>query len=316
MALGIAASALLLPPARITAKAVYADAPSMIPLERLSARLTPSTFELGYTLAIGLVVLLAVVVPRRLAPVLAVLVASALAAGALVASLEIRDRSQVERERSFAGVSPSWIDSSGARDVTLVLFGARFWPSAWETLFWNESIRHVVRLPGVQSPGILAEVVASPRADGRMVTSDGGVVTSGYVAAPSTVSIVGDRVASIPPSFEQPGLTLWRVDGPVTVADRVIGLQPNGDVWGRSHATIRVFACGPGRLELTVLGKQGLPTRVSVDGRIEAQRSVTPGKVWRPSVPAPPSAHGRSVCDFRLESDGLIGTTRVEFVRG
>jgi hypothetical protein len=315
LALGVAASALLLPPGRITAKAVYADSPSMIPLERLSAHLTRSTFELAYTLAVGVVVLLAVVVPRRLAPALSVLVASALAAGAVFASVGIRDRSQIERERSFAGASPSWIDSSGGRDVTLVLFGDRFWPSAWETLFWNESIRHVVRLPGVQSPGILAEVVASPRADGRLVMSDGGPVTSGYVATPSTVTVVGDRVATIPPSFEQTGMTLWHVDGPVTISDRVLGLQPNGDIWGRSHATVRVFACGPGSLELTVLGKQGLPTRVTVDGRVEAERSVVPGRVWRPSVPAPPSADGRSVCDFRLESDGLIGTTRVEFVR-
>jgi hypothetical protein len=316
LALGVAASALLLPPGRITAKAVYADSPSMIPLQRLSAHLTRSTFELSYTLAIGVVVFIAVVVPRRLAPALALLVAGALATGTVVASLEVRDRSQIERERSFAGASPSWIDASGGRDVTLVLIGARFWPSAWEELFWNRSIRHVVRLPGVESPGILAEVVASPRPDGRLVTLRGDALRSEYVAAPSTVSIVGDRVATIPPSFEQPGVTLWRVAGPVTVSDRVLGLRPNGDVWGRSHATVRVFACGPGSLELTVLGKQGLPTRVSVDGRVEAERAVTPGKVWRASVPAPPSADGTSICDFRLESDGLIGTTRVEFVRG
>jgi hypothetical protein len=42
---------------------------------------------------------------------------------------------------------------------------------------------------------------------------------------------------------------------------------------------------------------------------------VPPGEVWRPSVPAPPNADGSSMCVFRLETDGLIGTTRVEFVR-
>jgi len=315
LALCVAASALLLPLGRITAKAIYADSPSLIALERISAHLPQSSFQAGYAIAIGAVILLAVLLPRRSAPALAVLVACALAAASLVASREIRDRSQTERERSFAGAPPSWIDANGGSDVTLLLTGARFWPSAWETLFWNESVRRVVRMPGVESPRILAELVAAPRPDGGLVTSRGDLLRAPYVAAPNTVSIVGDRVAAIPASFEQSGMSLWRVDGPITIASRVVGLKPNGDLYGRAHAWIRVFACAPGHLELTVLGKEGLPTRVLTEGTVRAQRAVAPGKVWRPTIAAPASADGSSVCDFRLESDGLVGTTRVEFVR-
>ncbi len=315
IALVLAASALLLPLGRVTAEAVYADAPSMISLERLSHHIGQDTFEAVYTVAAALVLLLAVVLPRRGGSALAALVAIALAAGSLVASFQIRDRSQVERERTFADASTDWIDASGARDVALVLTGARFWPSAWEELFWNSSIRQVVRLPGVESPGIVAEVVAAPRADGRIEARSGDLVAAAYVVAPTSLSVIGEPVATLPSSFEQPGMVLWRATAPLTVSQRVIGLRPDGDLHGNEHALIRVFACAPGRLELTILGKEGDPTRVLVGRRVVAERNVPPGEVWRPSVPAPPDADGSSMCTFRLETDGLIGTTRVEFVR-
>jgi hypothetical protein len=314
VAFALAASALLLPLGRVTAQAVYADAPSMISLERLSHHLGQETFEVVYAVGAALLLLVAVVVPRRAAWLLPSLVAIVLAAGSLVASLQIRDRSQVERDRTFAGVQTDWIDATGAQDVALVLTGARFWPSAWEELFWNSSIRQVVRLPGVESPGIVAEVVAAPRADGRIEARSGDLVAADYVVAPASLSVLGEPVATLPSSFEQPGLVLWRATAPVRVSQRVVGLEPNGDLY-RSDAVIRVFACGPGHLELTILGKEGKPTRVLVDGRVAAERAVTPGKVWRPSVPAPPGADGSSMCVFRVETDGLIGTTRVEFVR-
>jgi hypothetical protein len=68
VALGVAALALLLPLSRVTSKAVYSDAPSMIPLERLSDHLGATTFELVYALFAGAVLLLAVLLPRRGGP--------------------------------------------------------------------------------------------------------------------------------------------------------------------------------------------------------------------------------------------------------
>jgi hypothetical protein len=313
--LAVAASALLLPLDRVTAQAAYADAPSMIPLERLSSRLGESTFEAVYVGAAALVLLLAVLLPRRVAPALVGIVALALAAGSLVASLEIREQSKTERERTFAGAPPSWIDASGARDVTLLISGERFWPGTWETLFWNPSITSVVKLRGTENPGVVPQDLASPQADGRLSTRSGELVAAPYVATPTGISIVGDRVATLPASFEQQGMALWRVTSPLRLSHRIVGLLPNGDLHGESVAVIRVFACGPGRLELTVLGKQGLATRVLVDGAVAVERAVPPGTVWRPSVSAPASADGSKVCVYRLETDGLIGTTRVEFVR-
>ncbi len=315
IALLVAASALLLPLERVTRLAAYADAPSMIPLERLRSTLDETAFESLYAGGLAVLLLAAVFLPRRLAPALFVVVALALGSASFVASLEIHDRSQVERERTFAGISPDWIDSSGENDVALVLTDERQWPSAWEFLFWNEAVTKVVRLVGAVSPGVVPQDVVVPSEDGRLLTLTGQELEPQAAAAPTGSSIIGEEISTLPASFEQPGMTLWRVEPPLRLSRRIIGLRPNGDLHGAETARIRVFACGPGRLELTLLGKQGLPTRIVREGKVVAERAIQPGGVWRPSVPAPPNADGSGSCRYRIETDGLIGSTRIDFVR-
>ena len=135
--LAIAASALLLPLSRVTVPAAFADSPSLISLERLSHHFSESTFEIVYTCTVAFVLLLAALLPRAAAWSLAGVVGVGLVAGSLIASREIRDRSQTERERTFAGAPADWIDATVAKDVALLLTGERLWPSAWETLFWK-----------------------------------------------------------------------------------------------------------------------------------------------------------------------------------
>jgi hypothetical protein len=315
VALLVAASALLLPLERVTTLAAIADAPSLIPLQRLSHHLGNSTFEAVYAAVVASVLLAAALVPRRAAPALAGIVALALAAGSLVASREIREGSQTERERTFAGAPRNWIDAGGSDDVMLLLSGARFWPSDWELLFWNDSITRVARLRGVESPGVVPQEVVTVRGDGRLSTLPGNDVDAHHVAGSTDVSVIGERVVTLPASFEQPGMALWRVSPPVRLSQRVFGLQPNGDLYAGDTARITVFSCRPGRLELTLLGKQGLTTRVLVDGAVVAERAIPAGGVWRVGVPSSPSsANGTSTCVYRLQTDGLIGSTRVEWV--
>ena len=311
----VAAAALLLPLDRVTTPAAYADSPSMIPLELLSRHLDKSAFEGLYAGVVALLLLAAVLLPRRAVPAVAVAVALALGAGSVVASREIRDRSQVERARTFAGAPVDWIDAVGQGDVGLLVTDQRMWPSTWELLFWNESIGRVVRLRGSESPGLVPQEVATIRDDGLLQTRSGDELRLQAVAAPTGTSIVGDEVASLPASFEQQGMGLWRVEGPVRVSRRIVGLEPNGDLYGDSHAWIVVFGCGPGQLEMTLLGKQGLPTRIRLQGVVAAESTIPPGGVWRPVVPAPKSADGTGRCVYELDTDGLIGSTRIDFVR-
>jgi hypothetical protein len=316
VAFAVAAAALLLPLDRVTTPAAYADAPSMISLEQLSRHLDQAAFEGVYAGALALLLLAAVLLPRRAAPVLPIVVALALGGASLVASIEIRDRSQTERERTFAGVPVDWIDAAGERDVALLVTDERFWPSTWEMLFWNETIRKVVRLRGAESPGLVPQEVATVRRDGVLEARSGIDLEPRAVAAPTGTSIVGEEVASLPASFEQAGMVLWRVEPPLRMSRRITGLRPNGDLYGDEAARIEVFGCEPGELQLTLLGKQGLPTRIRSGTTILAERAIPPGGVWRVGVPAPENADGTGRCVYVLETDGLVGSTRVEFVRG
>jgi hypothetical protein len=247
-----------------------------------------------------------------LAPLLVALVAAAFVGGSIVASDEIADRSQLERDRTFADSAPDWIDETGATNVMLLLTGDRFWPSAWQEVFWNDAIDDAARVRGAESPGLMPQYVITPNPDGEVETP--GAAELEYLAAPANVTVVGDRVAEVPGTEDQPGIALWRVEQPVRLRQRVTGIRPNGDLHGGESARIKVFACGPGRLELTLLGKQGLPTRVLVDGQVVAEQAIPPDGAWRPSVPGPATADGTSECVFRLQTDGLIGSTRVEWV--
>ena len=286
----------------------------MIALERLRRHLSETTFETLFALLAAVLLALAVVTPRRGGTVLAGLVAAGLVAGSLVASREIGELSRTERDSVFAGTAVDWIDARGASDATLLVTGDRFWPSVWQELFWNRSVTDVARIQGAESPGLVPQVVVTPRLDGRLATPAGEDLVASYVVAPAGATFAGERVAASPASHDQPGMILWRTELPVRLTQRVTGIRPNGDLHGGDVARVKVFSCGPGRLELTLLGKEGLPTRVLIGGAVVAEQAVAPGKVWRPSVPAPPSADGRDVCLYRLETDGLVGSTRVEWV--
>jgi hypothetical protein len=167
----------------------------------------------------------------------------------------------------------------------------------------------------VERIGVAPQAVVEPGPDGVLRTRAGEPVEAPYVAAPGPLAVAGELVATVPATEEQHGLAVWRTDGPARLAQRVVGLRPNGDLHGGERALIRVYACGRGALELTLLGKQGAPTRILVRGEEVARRAVPSGAVWRPSVPAPASADGTGTCVFELRTDGLVGSTRIEFVR-
>jgi hypothetical protein len=313
LALAVAAPTLLLPLDRVATPATAPDAPSMIPLEQLRSRLSESTFEAVYAGAGAVLLVLAVLVPRRAGALLAALVAAAFVAGSVSASREIEHRSRLERDSTFSGVSTRWVDASGADDTTLLVTGERFWPSVWHELFWNESITTVARIAGAESPGLIPQVVVTAAPDGRLLKEDGGALDTTYLVAPAGVLVAGERMADVPPSAEQPGISLWRTERPLRLRQRIAGLRPNGDLHGGESAHIKVFSCGPGRLELTLIGKQGLPTRLLVGGQVAAERAIPPGEIWRPSVPTAREAQD-GVCLYELETDGLVGSTRIEWV--
>ena len=90
------------------------------------------------------------------------------------------------------------------------------------------------------------------------------------------------------------------------------GVQPNGDM--TRTATITVYRCAGGRLELTLIPKATSVLRISLDGRPVLRRSIGGLASWHGSVPVP--AHRRHPnCTFQIVPTPLLGSTRIEFVR-
>ena len=87
----------------------------------------------------------------------------------------------------------------------------------------------------------------------------------------------------------------------------------NGDI--PAPGTLTVFDCADGRLEATLLGKSGNPVSLRLDGITRQVVEVPSGSVWRGSLETERYASADGICVFELASDGLLGSTRLEFVR-
>ena len=139
----------------------------------------------------------------------------------------------------------------------------------------------------------------------------GEEVSAPHVLLPATHALDGERLASSPPTDIAPGYGLWRVDGRLRLVSRTEGFTPVGD-FGR--AKVVVYPCGPGALELTLLGKEGNPVRLGVNGFPWRTVQLEPGELWSGAVPSLRPGGQLIPCLFELESDGLVGSTRVEWV--
>ena len=253
-------------------------------------------------------------VPRRRAAVLAALLAVGFAALSAAASRDIARYSERAHAEAFGTADAGWIDRAAGRGARVLLLnsGDREWTTVARTLFWNESVRGVLRLPDASAYGPIPQLEVAPAATGELLSTGGGAVAASLVAAPAGVLLEGRTLAAAPPTELQPGAALWRVSSPLRLRQRTEGLQPNGDFAGLVR--VSVFGCRPGALELTLIGKSGARVAVRVDGVPLPELRPARDALWVGSVPAPPYADGRSTCVFELESAGVVGSTRIEFV--
>lgn len=253
-------------------------------------------------------------VPRRLAWVTALVVLLGLGAVSVDSGRRIADASEHEQRAAVGSASPAWIEEAGLDGATLLLSGDRLWTASARTLFWNRGIDDAVRLAGldVPFPPATPEVEIAP--DGSVRVAGGSPLERPLVVASSTLTLAGEKVAERPAGdSETYGLAAWRSEGPVRVLRRTEGFLPNGDFGGT--ATVTVYGCEQGTLDVTILGKTGDPIVASVDG-IVVERLETPAEqAVTHSVPAPPYADGSGTCTFALanENGGYAGSTTIGF---
>ena len=314
IAAAAAIPALLLPVRTLVTPHAAPDAFMTIPLSRLLEKTSADTLELIWVIAVASVVVLTVFLPRRAAMLLPALVVAALAFTSVLTVREIERRTTSDRVGFFGPGSPTWVNDAATAPVTYLYDGNPFWNIVWETTYWNNRIRWVAKLPG-PSPGPLPTYRdVSPRFDGRLFDVHGHSMPGREVVASTAFTLIGKVVAQVHQyGTEQEGLRLWRTPGPPQLSTTTIGLRPNGDIQEPVH--ILVYACGPGKLELTLFGKQGTPVEIDVDGAPKLRIELPAGSVWNGSIPAPPYADGQTRCVYDLVSKGLVGSTRIEFVR-
>jgi len=236
----------------------------------------------------------------------------ALALASYDSGRRIVDASAHEDHAAMGSSARTWLDDAGFEDATLLVTGDRLWTATARTMFWNHSISEVLRIPPavLPFPPITAEVDIGD--DGVVRTATGDALRRPVVVAPSTLALAGEKVSERPAGdSETYGLTVWRPEVPVRVTRRVDGLLPNGDFGG--SARITVYACGPGTLYITVIGKTGDPIRSYIDG-FELDPLETPaGEATTHEIEAPPYANGSASCIFDLVTEGFAGTTTIDF---
>ena len=295
VALAAAALVVLLPYGRLVHKGAIQDAFMLLPLYDLGS------YDLVVGVGVAVAVLLFVLYPRVLPVVLAaVFVAVSVEASRFV------EREATALRTSFFAEDPAWLDAAANGEITYLYDGEPHWNAVWAHVFWNRRLRDVVDLPGKRVPGPLPQRAAPIGADGSLPGS------SPYVVASTAFTFFGEPVAQIQQNgLVQRGLVLWRVQPPLRLSTVVTGVQGSGDIYGPARLT--AYDCTLGSFELTLIAK-GAPVdvRLGTHGG-GAERTLAPGEIWRPSVPATPLD---GTCTLEVGATGLIGSTRFEFVRG
>lgn len=298
-----------LPASRVAAASSAHDALTFLPFVRI---LDPGdlAFRIGLV-AFGIsVASLFLFLPRRLLVAAAAAIAIGFVGISFLAAREIDRFSGVERARDFGTADRRWVDRAGVEPVLLLDTGELSSTAVARTIFWNRSIRRLVRLEGVPNQA-LPQTPVVIRRDGALVDESGTEVSYPHAVLPSTIALLGERLAVSPPTEIAPGSGLWRLDEPLRVASRAEGFSPVGDF---SRGKVVVYRCSPGTLQVTLLGKDGLPVRITVNGLPWRTVQPQPGDFWSGSVPPLFFGDGESPCLFELVSDGLVGSTRVEWV--
>jgi hypothetical protein len=313
IALAIAVPAVLLPIGTLVTPAATPDAFMTVPLARLMDATSGSAAEIAWMLFAASLVAVSVTLPRRAAVAVPIVLGLALVGSSALSSTEITNRTRSDREAFFGTAAETWVDDAATGPVTYLYDGNAFWNGVWKTAFWNDRIQRIVRLPG-PTPGSIRARVVVPGHDGRLLDRAGHPLRTADVVASTSFTFFGQPLAEIAQNdLDQAGLRLWRTAGALRLSTWTTGLRPNGDIV--QPVRLYVYACQRGSLELTLIGKQGTPVEIDVDGLPAVRVTLASGSVWNGSVQAPARAHGTTECVFEIRSRGLVGSTKMVFVR-
>jgi hypothetical protein len=303
------------PRAIVTAGVVAAALPGAIPFARL-LNITAESDTVGlqpwWYLGAGSAGVAAVVtslalagcflwLPRRYAPALPALVAVGFLCTWLPLELWTHSFPRLARSAYAQGVGTagkSWIDKTVGPDADV----AAIWAGGndlaiWQNEFWNRSVKRIYGL-GARLPGDMPETQTHvDPASGVLVG-----VRERYVLAPTSVQLVGRRLAADPSKQ----LVLYDVVPPARLTTRVAGLYPTTpgvQPWSGAHVTWLRSECRGGTLA----------TKVSSDAQLfkgTSQTLAISGTTRPRSLPVAPTTVDRPIT-IRLAP--RAGVCRVDF---
>jgi hypothetical protein len=223
--------------------------------------------------------------PRRYAPVLPGLVAAGFLLTWLPVELWTHSFPRLASSAYAQGSGKkdkSWIDDAVGRDAHVaVVFAGGNQLSVFENEYWNRSIDRVYGL-GARLPGDLPEIQTSVDPS----TGDLRGIAARYVLAPSSVQLVGTRMAADPAKQ----LVLYRAAQPVRLTTRVTGLfptTPGTEAWSRGRVSWIRSQCAGGTLSVKVSSDanlfKGTVSTIAVSGTTASHTlRITPTTVDRP----------------------------------
>jgi hypothetical protein len=146
--------------------------------------------------------------------------------------------------------------------------------SVLENEYWNRSIERVYGL-GARLPGSMPEIQTSV----DPATGELRGVTERYVLAPTSVQLVGTRLAADPAKQ----LVLYRVTQPARITTRVDGLYPTApgiEAWSRGHVQWIRSQCTGGTLAVKVSSDanlfKGTTSTIAISGTTTAHTLAIP----------------------------------------
>ena len=88
-------------------------------------------------------------------------------------------------------------------------------------------------------------------------------------------------------------------------------MLPNGDVAPGGTASLEVFDCRRGALNVVAVGRDNTTLTLARDGATVATSDLWPRGVWQQTVP---TANGSRHCAFTLSSTSLVHLERFDWV--
>jgi hypothetical protein len=285
---------------------VVHSTPALMPIWRWRDRLfSPGSIDEVVFIAAVLGALTFLLLPRRLAPILLLVLMVYFAAASRPVEGLTHGASKSSYDFGVGKVAPDWIDSKVGGQVASFWWGGTTAVPYWESEFFNRSVKRTYTLTGAYDGLVHTFIQLRLLPSGLFVDGKGKPVRQRYVLTDSGSRLRGRIIAR----DDIPGLVVYELAGPMTAAERVDGLFPDG--WSGSSFGYRRFHCRPGALRLVLTNSAPIHPRplkvtVLVNGSPGQPLSVSPKTMHREVLI--PIAPENGECNVQLQMNAASAT--------